>query len=128
LCAEIPCDSGDDLWSSSDEALGALVESGLAAAGLPLRHAVLQVLVRRLPAAYPIYVTGYEKDFDRVDQWVDSLERVLSFGRQGLYAHDNTHHAIYMARAAADCLDHRGFDRAKWERYRRIFDTHVVED
>ena len=77
--------------------------------------------VRRLPAAYPIYRTGYEQHFSRVDDWIDGLDRVLSFGRQGLYAHDNTHHALFMAQAAVECLGDGDFDRDAWERYRRVF-------
>jgi hypothetical protein len=46
-----------------------------------------------------------------------------------LYVHDNTHHAIYMAQAAAHCLRTDGsFDRELWASKRRIFETHVVED
>ena len=34
------------------------------------------------------------------------------FGRQGLFAHDNTHHALAMAYAAVDCLREDGtFDK-----------------
>ena len=128
LCAEIPCGRDDRLWSQTDDQLGALVAEGLARAGLHLPNPLLRVEVRRLPAAYPIYRLGYEQQFERVDRWVSGLERVLTFGRQGLYAHDNTHHALYMARAAVDCMKSVTFDRGAWERYRRMFETHVVED
>ena len=64
-----------------------------------------------------------------MDQWVESLEGLLTFGRQGLFAHDNTHHALATAHGAVDCLNADGsFDLAKWRDYRRIFETHVVED
>jgi protoporphyrinogen oxidase len=128
LCAEIPCGQGDAIWSRSDDALGALVAEGLAQSGLPVRSPILEVAVRRLPAAYPIYRVGYERHFQQVDRWVEGLDGVLSFGRQGLYAHDNTHHALFMARAAVDCLANGELDREAWQRYRRVFDTHVVED
>jgi protoporphyrinogen oxidase len=128
LCAEIPCDRGDAIWSKTNEELGAIVKDGLERSGLPVRCPVLDVAVKRLPAAYPIYRIGYEARFDTVDRWVEGIEGVLSFGRQGLYAHDNTHHALFMARAAVDCLSSDEFDRSAWQRYRRIFDTHVVED
>ena len=128
LCAEIPCNRDDAVWSSSDEALGQLLVSGLTAAGLPVRAPVLEIAVRRLPAAYPIYRIGYEEHFERVDNWISGLPRVLSFGRQGLYAHDNTHHALSMAAGAVDCLRTGSFDQAAWRRYRDVFDTHVVED
>ncbi|HYN08781.1 MAG TPA: FAD-dependent oxidoreductase [Vicinamibacterales bacterium] len=128
LCAEIPCNRQDAIWSKSDEELGAIVKDGLARTGLPVRCPVVDVAVRRLPAAYPIYRIGYEQNFDTVDRWVSGLSGVLSFGRQGLYAHDNTHHALFMALAAVDCLKTGRFDDAAWQHYRRIFETHVVED
>jgi protoporphyrinogen oxidase len=128
LCAEVPCARGDDTWTKADDELGALVAEGLRTAGLPVRVRIREVRVRRLAAAYPIYRRGYEEHFGRLDQWVEGLERVLSFGRQGLYAHDNTHHALFMARAAVDCLTDGAVDRAAWRRYKQIFDEHVVED
>jgi hypothetical protein len=59
---------------------------------------------------------------------VSGLPALLSYGRQGLFAHDNTHHALAMAYAAVDCLEGASFDDWKWARYRREFETHVVED
>jgi hypothetical protein len=53
----------------------------------------------------------------------------LTLGRQGLFAHDNTHHTLATAYAANDCLDAGGdVDRQRWAQYRREFDAHVVED
>ena len=70
-----------------------------------------------------------EEAFARLDKWVASLDRVLTFGRQGLFAHDNTHHALAMAYAAVDCFSEAGeFDLARWADYRAEFDKHVVED
>jgi len=60
---------------------------------------------------------------------MNQIDRVLTFGRQGLFAHDNTHHALYMAYSAVDCLDESSrFNRELWQSFRRIFDGHVVED
>lgn len=129
LCAEIPCRTEDSVWSAGPEALGALVCEGLERAGLPDPGPVLEVVVRRLPAAYPVYRIGYERHFETVDRWLDDVPGLLTFGRQGLYAHDNTHHALFMARAAARCLDDRGrFDRKAWAAWREVFEGHVVED
>ncbi len=129
LCAELPCSVGDKYWSMTDEALGELVSESLAKCGLPVRHEIERVATRRLPQAYPIYQTGYEKHFAVQDKWIDSLDGVLTFGRQGLFAHDNTHHALAMAYGAVDCLADTGdFDREKWDRYRDEFEKHVVED
>ncbi|HEU4630956.1 MAG TPA: FAD-dependent oxidoreductase [Gemmatimonadaceae bacterium] len=128
LCAELPCTPGDTHWQTDDASLGALVAADLGRAGLPLPCAPERVTVRRLSHAYPIYTVGYERAFAALDAWADGLPQLLSFGRQGLFAHDNTHHALAMAYAAVACLDGGTFDRTRWQTYRREFETHVVED
>jgi protoporphyrinogen oxidase len=117
------------VWNASDDELAELVRDAVARCGLPIRSKVLQVVTKRLPFAYPIYRNGYEQYFELQDRWVNSLERVLTFGRQGLFAHDNTHHALAMAYGAVDCLKESGeFDTALWQEYRAEFTKHVVED
>jgi protoporphyrinogen oxidase len=129
LCAELPCSTTDGFWSMEDSELGALVCRALETAGIPVAAPVSQVAVRRLKQAYPVYRKGYEPAFERLDEWVGNVDRLLSFGRQGLFAHDNTHHALYMAYSAAECLNPDGlFDQARWAAFRRVFATHVVED
>ncbi|MEZ4414451.1 MAG: FAD-dependent oxidoreductase [Gemmatimonadota bacterium] len=128
LCAEIPCTPDDDVWRMDDEALGRKVAQDMEIAGLGLARPPIAVRSRRLRQAYPIYPLGYEVPLDVLHRWIDGVEGLLSYGRQGLFAHDNTHHALYMAYAAVDCLDGTGFDRSRWDRYREVFKTHVVED
>jgi protoporphyrinogen oxidase len=128
LCAELPCFAGDALWTAGPAALGELVADGLRAAGLP-DPPVLDVQVRRLGRAYPVYRRGYERHFAALDDWAAAQPRLLTFGRQGLFAHDNTHHALAMAWDAVDALGRDGsFDRPAWSAARRRFATHVVED
>jgi protoporphyrinogen oxidase len=127
LCAEIPCDVGDDHWNADRDALKEEVVDALVKAGLPA-PVVTVVEVKRLPNAYPIYEDGYEAAFATVDEWVNGFENVLTFGRQGLFAHDNAHHALAMAWAAADLLEGDDFDRSGWGRARERFKEHVVED
>jgi protoporphyrinogen oxidase len=128
LCAELPCSPDDAVWSMSDAELGQLVERDIHTAGLPLGRPAVAVHVKRLRFAYPVYLTGYERHFDAHDTWASRQPRLLTFGRQGLFAHDNTHHALYMAYCAAECLSEGVFDDARWAGFRRIFATHVVED
>ena len=128
LCAELPCDVSDEWWDMDDSSLGNLIADDLDRVGIPLPAHPIRIHVKRLRQAYPIYLSGYEAPFEALDQWVSTLPRVLSYGRQGLFAHDNTHHALSMAYAAADCLSPAGFDQPKWEQYREVFATHVVED
>ncbi len=128
LCAELPCSPDDAVWKMSDAELGAHVVADMARAGLPLTRPPVRAFSRRLRQAYPIYTLGYERWLQQVDDWVSAVPGFLSYGRQGLFAHDNTHHALFMAKAAVDCLRDGQFDLARWADYRKVFATHVVED
>jgi len=128
LCAEIPCAVGDELWERSDEDLGDVVVRGLAAVDLPaVRPSGVHVV--RVPRVYPIYGIGYDDAFATVDAWAREQPVLLTFGRQGLFAHDNAHHALSMAWAAAEALGPDGsFDDDAWTAARERFALHVVED
>lgn len=128
LCAELPCTVDDERWRMSDAELAALVGEDLGRAGIPLPVSPTGALTRRLGHAYPIYLRGYEEHFAALDAWVSDRPRMLTFGRQGLFAHDNTHHALAMAYAAVDCFENGEFDDRRWARYRDAFTAHVVED
>jgi protoporphyrinogen oxidase len=129
LCAELPANPGDPEWSLTDEELGQRLCAWIENAGLPKPAPVLKVVTRRLQQAYPVYSSDYEQAFGKMDDWLGGIEGILTLGRQGLFAHDNTHHTLEMAYAAADCLSQDGsFDRVRWARHRQEFETHVVED
>jgi protoporphyrinogen oxidase len=129
LCAELPCSTEDAVWRASDAELAKLVAQSLNTAGIPVRCRVLETASRRLAQAYPIYHRGYQAHFDRMDQWVSGIEGLVTFGRQGLFAHDNTHHALAMAYALDSCIrDDGSLDRPRWAEYRHAFRQHVVED
>jgi protoporphyrinogen oxidase len=129
LCAELPCAPTDPEWSMNDEELGRLVCNALETAGIPVQAPIKEVVTRRLRQAYPIYRQGYECFFALLDDWLSQIDGLLTFGRQGLFAHDNTHHALYMAYCAVACLDANGhFDSEQWRAFRHTFETHVVED
>jgi protoporphyrinogen oxidase len=129
LCAELPCWTTDPVWTASDEELGRLVCQALTRAGLPVQVPILRVLTRRLSHAYPVYTRDYRKHFELLDEWAGGIEGLLTLGRQGLFVHDNTHHTLAMAYAAAECIGDDGtLDRNRWAEYRRQFETNVVED
>lgn len=128
LCAEIPCTAGDATWSAPDEALAARVVGDLARAGLD-RPAPDGVTTRRIAKAYPTYRRGFAERLVAVDGWLAAQPRVVTFGRQGLFAHDNAHHALAMGWALAGCLRPDGsLDRQRWGQAREGFRAHVVED
>jgi protoporphyrinogen oxidase len=129
LCAELPCATDDPQWEMTDSQLSELVHDALRKSGIPIQSPIRETVVKRLRYAYPMYRRGYEVHFDQLDDWTSQIDGLLTFGRQGLFAHDNTHHALFMAYSAVSCLDQQGrFDKQRWQEFRHIFETHVVED
>lgn len=128
LCAEIPCVQGDRLWNMDDEALGKMVIEDMKKVELHPPVEATRSFTARLPQAYPIYLNGYEEPLKGLDEWISGRDRFLAYGRQGLFAHDNTHHALFMAYSAVDCMRGGRFDTSKWAEYRKVFASHVVED
>lgn len=128
LCAEVPCSVGDAIWEARDDELGELVTRSLADDRLP-RIDVTAVVTRRLPSVYPVFRVGFEHDQRRLDAWLSAQDRLLVFGRQGLFVQDNTHHVLAMGWSAAEALRSDGsFDQRAWRRARDSFAGHVVED
>lgn len=129
LCAELPCSQDDAEWSMTAQELGALVTRDLEHAGLGPVPPVRDVRTHRLPHAYPLYTRGYRESLDILDRWIAGIDGLVTFGRQGLFAHDNTHHTMAMAYALVECLRQDGsFDHGSWALARKSFEAHVVED
>lgn len=128
LCAEIPCWEGDETWTASADQLAETVLSTLGPLGFdfpPLAGAE----VRRIPKCYPVYSGDYRRSQAVVETWADDQARLLPFGRQALFATDNTHHVLEMGWDAGGVLRPDGtIDRAAWAPRREAYRTNVVED
>jgi hypothetical protein len=82
-----------------------------------------------LAQANPICARDYREHVERVDTWLGGMDGVVALGRQGLLAYGNTYHALGMPYALDRHLQDEGpLDRGRWEKYRRTFRSHVVED
>ncbi len=127
LCCEIPCEVGDGIWTASADDLAAIVADTLARLGLPPLR-VTGVEVRRLPHVYPVYARGYAEHLRGLDGWAGGLADVTTFGRLGLFVHDNTHHAMVMAYDVVDAVRDGRRDDDAWAAARGRFSHHVVED
>lgn len=128
LCAEIPCTAGDELWRADPADLADRLVDELARVGLPPLR-VVDVAVRRAPHVYPVYRPGFDADLATMEAWAGALPGVVTFGRQGLFVADNTHHVLAMGQALAGALRPDGsFDRAAWHGARERFRAFVVED
>lgn len=126
LCFEIPCDIGDDLWAADEDQLANLIRETVRRLGLP--HLKLEwVQVKRMRQVYPIYHRGYRESLDALENWVETLPHVTTFGRLGLFTPDNTHHALAMGYEAAEALGTGRWNESMWRDARDRFSRHVVE-
>lgn len=129
ICIEIPCQVGDPIWSSSESVISTKVLEQLETVDLPIQFPIKKSFVRHVKFVYPLYDLDYESRFNAIDNYISRFPRLVSLGRQGLFAHDNTHHTIEMAYRANECLESDlNWNIDLWQRYRHQFNDHVVED
>ena len=129
LCVEVPCTVGDEIWSASDEEIRRRVVGDLARVGLPVDGLVRTSFARRLPNVYPVYDRAFAQHLATLSSHLAGIAGLVSLGRQGLFAHDNTHHTIEMAYRASECLGpDMTWNAAQWRLYQEQFRSHVVED
>ena len=128
LCAEVPCWIEEELWTATDENLGALVADELIRSGLPdPQHVATET--RRQARVYPTYERAHAGARSLVEAWEPDDPRVLVFGRQGLSVPDNIHHVMAMGRDAAAVVRVDGtIDHDAWRRALTRFAEHVVQD
>jgi protoporphyrinogen oxidase len=128
LCAEVPCWTGDEVWTAGADVLGARVADDLVRSGLPdPRH--VEVHVERLPSVYPVMTPQSLGALARAERALTMSARVTVLGRQGLATPDNTHHVLEMGVRSARAVRPDGtFDHAAWADARQGFRTYVVED
>lgn len=103
LCLEVGCFKDDEVWNMSDEELYQKGIEGLMEAKLIKDESVVAgYFVRRLDYVYPVFEIGYEKHAKKVREYVDSVENLISYGRQGYFQYIHMHHVIAKGFQAAD--------------------------
>ena len=128
LCAELACWVDDEIWASSSETVGQLVDEDLQRAGLPPTNHV-HVEVRHLPSVYPVYEHSTIDARELINNWLRQPSRVVSLGRQGLGVPDNLHHVLAMGSRGAASLDASGIINPQaWQDSLDDFAQHVVQD
>jgi protoporphyrinogen oxidase len=98
LCAEITCRRGDEIWRSSPEQLRDIAERDLVSVGLIQPGQVLDVNIRKIPFAYPVYDLQYRSHLVPVMDFVHSLQNIHTTGRQGNFRYNNMDQSVEMGR------------------------------
>ena len=93
LCCELCCQEGDATWNAPEERLAGWVLADLGRMGQNISSTeVLERKVVRIRHAYPRYHIGVDHDRARCLDWVDRLENLWTFGRQGEFRYSYLTH------------------------------------
>jgi protoporphyrinogen oxidase len=95
------CQSGDDLWEMSDEALRELASRELEQLGLARADDVVGAAIIRQPKAYPVYDGNYKEALETVGAWLRQFTNFQTVGRNGLHRYNNQDHSMLSAMYAA---------------------------
>lgn len=128
LCVEIPASPHEPLWQARDAVVTSRALAELAGLALPVPGDPAETTVRRVTDVYPVYTPATLARRRDLLAWAGRLHRVRTLGRQGLFVHDNSHHALAMGYTAAACAGRDGFDDAAWTAASRTWESHTVED
>jgi protoporphyrinogen oxidase len=102
LGLEYFCFAGDDLWNMPDDQLIDLAKGELETLGLVNQNDVEDGTVVRMPKAYPIYDSTYQKSLDVVRQFLNRFENFQLVGRNGMHKYNNQDHSMLTAMLAAE--------------------------
>jgi protoporphyrinogen oxidase len=100
LGVEYFCFEDDEIWDLSEEAAVARATAELARIGLIDPNKVIDGVKVRVPKAYPMYDHAYRENLPIVRDWIEQLENVKTFGRNGLHRYNNLDHSMWTAMLA----------------------------
>ncbi len=101
---------GDDLWTSSDDALVKLGEEELVKLGLIEPGKVEKGWVVRMPKAYPMYDSEYQSRIETLRAFLDSVQGLHPVGRNGMHKYNNQDHSMLTAMLAVRNIDGASHD------------------
>jgi len=94
VVAEYFCFENDDTWKKQDHELVIGTIKTLAGLGFIKKEDVLDSSVVRIRKAYPLFEVGYEKNYERIIDYLQTFENLQVIGRGGMFKYYNMDHAM----------------------------------
>ncbi len=91
----------DDIWNMPDKSIIELAKEELHYMKLADKSRVIDSFVIREANSYPVYFVGYEKYFNILKEYVNSISNLQCIGRGGMYKYNNQDHSLYTGMLAA---------------------------
>jgi len=101
LGLEYFCQQGDEFWLTPDEELIVQAVRELTQLRLVPAGAILDAKVVRMPKAYPVYDSSYQRGLSVVRQFLGPISNLQLVGRNGMHRYNNQDHSMLTAICAA---------------------------
>lgn len=100
LGLEYFCDEGDNMWTADDTDFIRTAVKELEQIGIINADDVIDSVLVRVKKAYPAYFGAY-KDFNKLRNYLDSINNLYCVGRNGQHRYNNMDHSILTGFEAA---------------------------
>lgn len=101
LGLEYFCNETDEFWQKNDSDILQFAIQELSGTGIIKADDVADGTVVRVPKTYPAYFGTYN-EFNKVRDYVDSIENLFLIGRNGMHKYNNQDHSMLTAMTAVD--------------------------
>ncbi len=105
LTLELACQKGDDIWDMPQQELLDICLRDLKSIGIKVKDKVLSHFSLFSEHAYPFYSLDYKRHLRKIYRYMESIDNVITCGRQGLFRYINMDHAIESGFQAAKALN-----------------------
>jgi protoporphyrinogen oxidase len=97
LGVEYFCNEGDDIWDMSDEKSVRMATEEMETIGVLDSSKVFNGVKVRVPKAYPMYDQTYREAVAEIRGYLEHIENLRTFGRNGLHRYNNQDHSMWTA-------------------------------
>lgn len=97
------CNENDDFWNSTDEDIIKFGIQELRSLNITDTGNIKASKVLRIKKAYPSYFGSYDK-FDKIKDYINSLDNLYCVGRNGQHKYNNMDHSILSGLIAAQTI------------------------
>ncbi|MEQ8762287.1 MAG: FAD-dependent oxidoreductase [Planctomycetota bacterium] len=102
ICMEITTNFESEIWKMNAEEAAKITAQDLVRIGLiDSPDEVVTAFIQKRKHAYPMYDLIYKENLERLLEYLDRFENLMTTGRQGLFKYNNSDHSIEMGLAVA---------------------------
>ena len=105
------CNEGDEYWNMTDGEFIDFATDELQKICIIEKQDVRDAVRIKVKKAYPAYFGTY-KDFDKVREYLDSVNNLYCIGRNGMHRYNNMDHSMLTAMEAVNCIKNATLSKA----------------